>query len=113
MKNARFWIFYNGDHVKLTLEPGQTVSFGQGGPDDEGWHYYGETIELSCDGAELALSWVSDGADCDGRLTRGGDLIASADPADFIPCYEFDGRRPDWQDADAWQRDQYAEAMGY
>lgn len=113
MRNARFWTWLNGAYVKLTLKPGQTLSWGQGGPTDEGWSSVEESWELSEDGEVIVRECVTDGSDCDGRLTQGTTMIASADGATFCD-YAGDGHfRPDWQRDDAWQRDQYAEAMGY
>ena len=112
--NARFWEFVNGDAVKLTLKPGQTLEHYQGGRTDEGWQSTATTWSLDADGRMLRREITSDGADCDGRLTSGCDSIAPADPAGFVPMYYTPQlRRPDWRDAGGWQRDQYAEAAGY
>jgi hypothetical protein len=111
--NVRFWEFINGSHVKLTLRPKQRLAWDQFERTDEGWSQSGETWELSADGLALERESFSDGVDCDGRLSRGNSSIASADPFTFIPCYQFAGKRPDWQDGDGWQRDQFAEAAGY
>jgi hypothetical protein len=111
--NVRFWEFINGSHVKITLCPGQRLAWDQFERTDEGWSETWETWELSKDGLALERECGSDGQDCDGRLSRGHTAIASADPFTFVDCYEFAGKRPDWQDADDWQRDQFAEAAGY
>lgn len=114
MKNARFWEYHNGSPVKLTLKPGQTLSHWQGGATEEGWHSEATSWHLSSDGELLRREFTSDGADCDGRLTQGQDSLALSDPADFVPLYYSpELLRPDWRDAGGWQRDQYAEAMGY
>ena len=113
MKNVRFWEYINGAYVRITLQPGQSLSWYQGGPTDEGWSSQAEKWSLSDDGAFITRESVSDGCDCDGRLTRGYDVVASADRSTFVECYEFDGMRPDWQDVEGWQRDAYAEAAGY
>ena len=114
MKNARFWIFINDAPAKITLKPGQALSHYQGGATDEGWQSTAETWELSTDAQTLTREHISDGADCDGRLTRGCDSIASADPATFSGLYYTpELMRPDWQDADQYQRDQFAEMAGY
>lgn len=34
--NIRFWEFINGDHVKLTLQPGQRLAWDQFERTDEG-----------------------------------------------------------------------------
>ena len=113
MRNARFWAWVNGAYVKLTLEPGQRLSWHKGECHDEGWSSLEESWELSRDGVWIEREWVSDGTDCDGRLTRGGEMLAKADGSTFMD-YSGDGYFcPDWVDAAEWQRDQYAEAMGY
>jgi hypothetical protein len=112
--NARFWDFVNGDAVKLTLKPGQRLDHYQGGPTDEGWHSSATSWSLDEAGVFLYRESMSDGVDCDGRLTSGCDVIASAKPADFVPMYYTpELRRPDWQDVDRYHRDHAAEAAGY
>ena len=117
MKNARFWTWANGAYVKLTLKPGQRLSWSRFIREDEGWSESGETWELSRDGLAIILEWYSDGCDCDGRLSNGGDMIASADPFTFEPSPQCAPgeiiMRPDWQDGDQYQRDYQAEAAGY
>ena len=114
MKNARFWIWANGDYVKLTLKPGQHLSWSRGGPTEEGWSESGETWTLSRDGLAVAREWFSDGVDCDGRLSRGGELIASADPftfEQFEPGLEY--KRPAWEEGHEYRRDYTAMAANY
>ena len=112
-RNVRFWTRANGTYTKLTLEPGEILRFGYARPTEEGWESHGEEIELSEDGEQLRLEWQSDGSDCDGRLSRGGIRVASADPKDFVKCYQFKGMRPDWKEKDSYKRDYQAEAAGY
>lgn len=112
-RNVRFWTRANGTYTKMTLEPGEILHFGYARPTEEGWESYEEEISLSEDGERLCLIYQSDGSDCDGRLSRGGVLVASADPKDFVECYQFKGMRPDWEQEDRFQRDYRAEAAGY
>ena len=114
MKNCRFWIFINDAPARLTLKPGQSLSHYQGGPTDEGWSSTATTWELSDNGELLRCEHISDGSDCDGRLTRGCEQIASANPEHFTGLYYTpELMRPDWRDADDWQRDHTAEAANY
>jgi hypothetical protein len=36
--NARFWDNFHGDLVKITLKPGQTLSWSESHPTDEGYN---------------------------------------------------------------------------
>lgn len=122
MNNVKLPVWVNNAEAWIKLKPGQTLSWEKCEPTDEGWNYYAESWELSADGQELRHQYVSDGADCDGRLRSGGEYIAAASrhnwrpnpykiewtPAGYVsPLY------PDWISRDEWQRDQFAEAMGY
>jgi len=112
-KNARFWNWVNGAYVKLTLEPGQVLNWHNCEGHEEGWSSYEESWELSSDGEVIVREYMSDGTDCDGRLSSGGTMIASADGSTFRD-YAGEGYFcPDWVDDDRWQRDQSAEAAGY
>lgn len=121
MKNARFWIYLNGGPVKLTLRPGQSLRWWQGGPCDEGWSSESETWTLDEDENVLRREWCNDGSDCDGRLTRYGECEANLDELFVVEPYFSDDEQglwegvkyPDWQRVSAGQRDQYAESMGY
>ena len=119
--NARFWAYINGGPVKITLRPGQTLSHYQAWATDEGWASEGDTWEHTGDGVEH--EYASDGADCDGRLSSGGDsycalcdLRAGNYPyiteGDDLEMWE-DVRYPAWQDAGGYRRDYQAELAGY
>ncbi len=127
--NARFWIYYKGDCVKITLRPGQMLDVYEGGKTDEGfshtWTHYHHI-----DGTELASGIVerithNQARDCDGRhnstlsdfayrqnLAQGprgkpGHYLSS----DWIPV---DVVYPYWQESEpAEVRDEFAEAAGY
>ena len=104
--NCRFRAKFHGSDVIITISPGQTLEHYQGAPDDEGWSSQCTTYELSGDGTELVAEYIDDGQDCDGRLTRFYSSRADA--------FRLDNSRwPHWTDLEAYQRDQYAEAMGY
>tara|TARA_R100000963_G_C4629037_1_gene94555 strand:+ start:806 stop:1156 length:351 start_codon:yes stop_codon:yes gene_type:complete len=116
MENARFWIWHSpgGTWVKLTLRPGDVLEHHTGGATDEGWD--SEWGAWSHEGDHVRFEWVSDGADCDGRMTNGG--------ASVCPIGDLRARRdrytggravPVWrsEDDDEWRRDHAAEAAGY
>jgi hypothetical protein len=114
MKNARFWVFINGSHVKLTVKPDVILRWERYERTDEGYSFCGESWALSSDGLVVIRETFSDGRDCDGRLETGHTAIASTDPFTFRHCYQFEGMRPDWKDdGPGWQRDEYAEAANY
>ena len=123
--NARFWVFWNGGPVKITLKPGQSLSVSQGRTHEEGWSSESETWEHEGDG--VRSSWENDGRDCDGRLTQRGSAFCPLDKLDDVVPYWLsaedataadretwaDVLYPDWQDAERSQYDEYAELAGY
>ena len=116
--NARFWV-YLGSPVKLTLKPGQTLRHFRGGPCDEGWS--SEYHDWTYGEGEIRRVYVSDGRDCDGRLTRTYTSACKVENlSGHVPEEEYldfhDGREihyPKWESVSSSQRDEYAEAMGY
>lgn len=122
MNNVKLPVFINGARAWIKLRPGQRLSWDKHECHDEGWSYYAETWELSEDGRTLSRECLSDGTDCDGRLTRGADFKADAtreswrpnlSEIKWTPAGYVSTLQPDWIDAEAWQRDYAAEAMGY
>lgn len=113
-KNARFWVYINDSHAKLTLTPGQSIHHYRGERTDEGWR--SETHVWTHEGSFIRQDWCSDGVDCDGRMTwsatgecaldRLGAHCGYAAPPGTPPM-------PDWQNIERSQRDYSAEAMGY
>ena len=53
--NARFWIWWNGDWVKITLRPGQSIAMRCGGATDEGFNV--ESSGYEHDG-DRVTSWL-------------------------------------------------------
>ncbi len=125
--NARFWIHYNDDWAKITLKPGQTIKFYSGGPTDEGVSHASETYEYDDHEDVVIAQFTYWGRDCDGGYQWNSDYYARVSElkaVDEEPLYErtnFRGeevnitlpRRPRWMQKHEWQRDQYAEQMGY
>lgn len=115
-KNARFWIVGpDGSYVKLTLVPGQTLSFGFGGPTDEGYSCRWESYTLDAELGTVLSTITSEGRDCDGRMDRSSSFVC---PVDQLrggqECYEFPGNfMPAWERTGSHQRDYSAEAAGY
>lgn len=125
-KNARFWYFWNGGFVKLTLREGQTVEIGRSEPTDEGYSY--ATDEFSHEGDRVLLRWETGGRDCDGQTSSRGRSAAAIDKlavkAHEPTVYEGDLRdgtvssaglmTPDWREAGRTRcRDAFAESMNY
>lgn len=119
MRNCRFKVYINGGDVTLTLKPGQVLEWYKFYNTDEGWSSVYESWGLNDAGTELQRDCVSDGTDCDGRLTRFDVAFADADPATFTEGYdpykaaERGQRFPYWKQDRSEQRDQYAELANY
>jgi hypothetical protein len=108
-RTIRFW-HYGNEPVLIKMRAGQTLRHSSGGPTDEGWSR--DTDVWTFDGRTVTHEWVSDGVDCDGRLTQYGESYFRA--CDAFAGNEVDGVRfPAWQQGEHGQRDYAAEAMGY
>jgi hypothetical protein len=125
--NARFWVYLNGSPVKLTLRPGAELHHYWGEPNDEGgwssaahrWEYVVNDPDFP---PHVLRECTIDGRDCDGRLTQHYDSVCSVEDlaAHVVEGAEYkdfhDGREicyPKWERTTAWNRDEFAEAMGY
>jgi hypothetical protein len=109
LKNARFWIYVNTGPVKLTLSPGQSLSWGKFNRTDEGWESEERTWEHQ--GGRIQMAWCYDGVDCDGRLRQGGQRFALVTE---LKDKDFEGISwPIWVEEEFCQRDYSAEAAGY
>lgn len=116
-RTVRFWVMHPErlDWVRISLREGEQVTLGgRRRATDEGWTMSADTYTR--DGDAVFHEHVSDGRDCDGRLTHGWknrwDLADGGrlrrppiEGAPLTPCWESDD--------DDWQRDEYAEAAGY
>ena len=120
-RNARFWAHLGESRgwVKVTLRPGQVLDHHMGGPDDEGW--WAQGVYWHHEGDHVRREWYTDGADCDGRMSTGGEARCGLAELAALPAESrrWSGTtlvypaRPQWTPADKWQRDHAAEAMGY
>ena len=123
MKTVRFWTYHHGSLVKISLRDGQRATLIEGGPTDEGWSSRSNSYQRS--GFTVTLTWGSDGADCDGRLTTGGITVANIFAlhrqyvedellAGTILAEHYGPRTMPWRQVEDYPvYDQYAQAMGY
>jgi len=119
--NARFWVFWRGAWVKLSLRQDQELCASWQAKDEEGYSY--ESFCWSHKGAMVFEEWSNGGSDCDGRIDRSGVSNCLLGELQAEPCIEpsesdtFNGaiiRRPNWQEATLTEiRDHSAEAANY
>jgi hypothetical protein len=86
--NFRFWSFINNDWVRLTLRPGQKLTWQKWNDCEEGYSRLIEIWELNDAGDLCTEQSCFDGSDCDGRSSRhweaGFDLLTGR----FVPSYD-------------------------
>lgn len=89
-RNVRFWAYgATGNAVKITLKPNQALEHWQGGPHDEGWHTDAIKWWYDAEGMVIQKTTVSDGQDCDGRLTKTREFTTPVPIVADVPmCYE-------------------------
>jgi hypothetical protein len=112
--NARFWIRWNGDWVKLTLEPGQQIALAKWRDTDEGWSDHFRCYRH--DGDAVACEIIDRSRDCDGVHEETRELACPlADLKANIGDDGDEGRPPlpAWNLESTRCRDQFAEAAGY
>jgi len=110
----RIWAFHPEtlDYVRLALRDGESVTLGGNYVEtDEGYSRHASTYTRR--GSVIERSDFDDGRDCDGRLARGWEGRWTLGGPMFQPRTEGAPLLPDFSEADAWQRDEYAEAAGY
>ena len=115
VRNVRFWLYHHRSQVKLTVRPGQTLTFGFSEPTEEGWHGENVTIHYDADNRVIVRESACEGRDCDGfmgryvttaaMIGRLADGVKDLDDPEVV--------YPDWQRIEESQRDQYAEMAGY
>lgn len=106
--NVRFEVFEpNGDElITITLRPFETLTRSSGGPHDEGWSNSWQTYEYDPHDKVVQVESGSRGCDCDGphhNFTKWVLDIRSI----------VRGQRQNWVKKSSWQRDVFAERMGY
>ena len=114
-----------GEYETISIELGSEHSAEGGGPDDEGYHYWSHTTRHRPAEhglpARIEYEWGSDGCDCDGRISSGGEkwvrlrlVHTEQDQGVRIWMPECDAEGiPVWHDEHSEQRDYAAEAAGY
>ena len=113
-RNVRFWVYANGTDVRLTLKPGQTLQWEQGGPTDEGWSSNWEQWTYDEYEGRVEREWCHSGRDCDGRHEQGGTDDCPFHELEYYPPGEWsDVPLPKWERVSSGQRDYTAEAAGY
>lgn len=108
-KNARLLVWHRSEGVKITLRPGQTLSFGYSELTDEGYSASRSTFYF--DGVGVHAEYLDTGRDCDGRHEHFHRAYCHRD---LLTGHHVDGERwPDWDHLDSSQRDHTAESMNY
>lgn len=106
--NKRFWHYWNGDMVKLTLKPNQTINLYAYQHTEEGYEEEQEEITHCAHTGNLIMERVREGRDCDGVLRHHNKLIAE----EFYK--DRDGFTvPAWDSKSSSQYDQFAQMAGY
>lgn len=110
-KNVRFWVYWNGDFVKVTVTPSKAVNMSYSTPTDEGWTSKSATYHINELG-HLLSEYSIDGSDCDGRLSTYDASVADG----FRQHEDSNGNIytvPCWIPLKSGQRDYTAEAARY
>lgn len=117
----RFWHYWNGDWVRLTIRNDETLTLSHGERTDEGYERRDCTIECLIDqGTGLFLLdredyWTA--RDCDGPHSTthrySATKLTTFDDEVFAVFDVHIGEVPDWKLTLSAQRDHFAEAAGY
>lgn len=126
-RNFRFWIWYRGSWVKLTLKPGQKLSYSFGSPDEEGYSWEAASYYHEEDG--VREEWADGGRDCDGEIAHYGERWCPASRLSVVPAHDHGNppgspnrhyfqseliHRPDWERIKTTRvYDQYAQLANY
>lgn len=110
---VRFWVWINNGWVKLRLEPGQVIRWGQSGPTDEGWSYVSYQFEYDIQIDVIKRTAVSGGCDCDGPIDRVTEYECHFDRLKANWNEKLDDYVPEWDECGGLVRDLYAERAGY
>ena len=113
-RTARFWICGPAaEPVRITLRPGESVAWGWGSTAWDGWSQAWERYTHDAETGRIESEWVTDGRDCDGRLTQAGSSFVGYDGLSSGYRESADVVYPEWEAGESSQRDEYAEASGY
>ena len=110
--NARFWIWWNDDWIKITLfAGGPKITLFAGGPNEEGYSY--ESLTYTNNGSHVIREYDVEARDCDGPLYTNQVDCVSLDNLKSVEEDEHGPARPAWKRLSSAQRDIYAEMAGY
>ena len=122
LPNARFWTLINCDWVKLTLKPGEQIHWHISGYHDEGSYWEAEVFEYDQENCLILRGIHSGGTCCDGATERHVELKSRLSAIHAAECCEYQNGtlepipgmyKPDWREVRNYQRDRFAESMGY
>jgi hypothetical protein len=122
MKNVRFWFYAHCDPVKITLRPGQSLTYRECHRTEEGWSGSTDTFIYDEGTKRVFNVWTTEGRDCDGHICRGGILSFSIEDAQAGYTDAEEGRDthgnpiryPKWGEFELPEvYDEYAVAAGY
>lgn len=118
----RFNVYFNDTEILLSLKDGQEIKLESYERHEEGHscerHYYSRNGDF----VDLVVSQYA--SDCDGPMESHRDLRVDVNTPQLSWEYTITTgygrevikkctRRPDWFEIDSYQRDYYAESMGY
>jgi hypothetical protein len=110
--NARFWIYWNGGLVKITMARGDSFELYRSEPTDEGYHSEWERYEF--DGERVSREMETHGRDCDGSHSTRSVESARLDKLAVVWNKYVEAFYPEWEeDRPTRVYDQFAQAMGY
>lgn len=113
-KNVRFWIHGKNGRVKITMRPGQVLSWGQSWRTEEGYSY--ESFRLEYFGDDIYQERASGGSDCDGPIDDYATLVCPVSMLHSRPLsdkYCAITLFPQWERLKSRVHDAYAEMAGY
>lgn len=113
-KTCRFWIYHNSSFVKITLRPGQKITLVEGGQTEEG--YDTTYTDYTHEGPIIVRGTHRYARDCDGPFEWHYECTCIVQNLKSIELKCDDGdviRSPGWKQVSCYQRDYYAERMGY
>jgi len=113
-RNVRFWIFPRLTAVKLTIRPGQTLTYQESHRTEEGYSASSETFIYDEEQKLVIDTWATEGRDCDGILRHTGIKCFKIDNAHAGHVDEDGIAYPKWDDYEPTEvYDEYAQAMNY
>lgn len=116
---ARFWVWWNDGWCKLSVRPGESMIAVRCARTDDGWSSRIETYSYPEGSDRVQSVCLSEGRDCDGRLSQNWEGYCLLTELSAVPCYSSPPRHPvcvmtpHWRRFGENQRDYSAESMGY